>query len=227
MVDNDPNKANFLYGPSADPVVTNYIDDGIFTKAGSNKFNFNYDYNFNTGSISYDLEENHVYDFNYLRLDTSSTSNQFVQDGKMTIRIFLEGYDGQKAFIENSTFFIRQLQCIVFSDKNNLNSDKWDVSGNGYTRKAVDGGLLLNSGTITLNDDSNPTKTDITSDKIYRASIKIKQTDDTISFSIGDSGVYDYNHNTKSFKPGINSIEFTYDPINLWNFYVNGWNGTG
>ncbi|KKM60098.1 hypothetical protein LCGC14_1545280, partial [marine sediment metagenome] len=345
-VDNDPNKANFLY-PSS-----NNINDGLFTKVTNNRFEFNFEDNI--------IEEKHKYDYNYLRLDTRDIPESFVQDGKLKIRVSLEGYTGPVTKIAKSELILRQLQAIVFSDKDNLNSQSWDFSGNGYTKNKVeeDEGLILNSGTITSNSqaiqyirsttrtygtvnpsyndltatrtfdanfyqiDANyygpwtsylidfafnfdtsfsegedyfisykivtsqgvsgtlkidgqtfqsgttievnnqlingltsityesidtinhdvkiyyfkivksiPIKTDITSNEIYRASARIKKTDNIIFFSIGNSGVYAYNpthQNTVPLKEGINSIQITYDPINLWNFYVNGDNkGTG
>ncbi|KKM82166.1 hypothetical protein LCGC14_1322330, partial [marine sediment metagenome] len=215
-VDNDPSKANFVY-PSGTK-----INDGLFTKVANNRFEFNFEDN--------QIEENHLYDYNYLRLDTRDIPKSFIQDGNLKIRVSLEGYTGDPSKITKSQLILRQLQAIVFSDKNNLNSQSWDFYGNGYTKSINNEGLILNSGTITLNDNSNPAKTDITSNKIYRASTRIKKTDNTIFFSIGNSNVYAYNPthpNTPSLKSGINSIEFTLDSNNQWKFYVNGEDGTG
>ncbi|MBA7545425.1 hypothetical protein ES705_37793 [subsurface metagenome] len=171
--DNDASKANFLYDPSLGS-HWNRIDQGIFTKTDDNRFEFHYYYYDGPQVFPHEDEDNywedHIYDYNYLRLDTSSLTN-FVSNGELTIRIFLSGYDEDSSKLDKNTFFVRHFNCTVFSDKDNLNNQNWDFTGDGYTLQDIDGGLILNSGSISLDDTNCPDKTyiDSNSDLKYRA----------------------------------------------------------
>ncbi|GAI73798.1 unnamed protein product, partial [marine sediment metagenome] len=70
-IDNAPEKANFLYPNEYD---INRIDRGLFSK-GENNNQFYFFYYYHDGAEYYEAEdtykEEHIYDYNYLRLDTS------------------------------------------------------------------------------------------------------------------------------------------------------------
>ncbi|KKM84600.1 hypothetical protein LCGC14_1297540, partial [marine sediment metagenome] len=231
--DNDETKANFLYPLPVD----NFIDRGVFMKKDDNIFEFKYEYE-KPGTAAPDkhYSENHIYDYNYLRLDTDPISESFVKNGQITLRVSLEGYpagyDTNK--ILHNDLILRMLNVTVFSDKDNLNSQNWDFIGDGYTKKYNDNGLILNSGSVKLNNGgkSYPTKAYINanSDTKYRAVYTFQKTDDLINFSIGSSTPYIYNplhQNTPSLVEGINTVEISYNSADSWKFMVNGLDATG
>jgi len=151
-VDNTPSKANFLY-PSI--YAQHSIDKGVFTKEDDNRFRFYHFYYdeprlFEKEDWNY---EEHIYDYNYLRLDTSNIQNTFTDDGKLTLRIILEGYEGSTSKIDRSELILRQFQCVVISDKDNLNNNDWDLIDGGNAKKGENDGVLLNSGAIKLNPE--------------------------------------------------------------------------
>jgi len=232
---NDPSKANFLYTDSG----FNFIDEGAFTRE-NNVIEFYFAYEEKGSGSPWDKdnhhEENHIYDYNYLRVDTSSITESFVSNGEFTVRASLDGYPldmfpHSDVNLEHNDFILRNLNVTVFSNKDNLNSQNWDFSGDGYTLQDIDGGLVLNSGSISLDDTNYPDKSyiDSNSDTKYRAVYRLQETRDIVTFSVG-SASYIYNPlhpNTKSLQEGINTIEITYDTANSFRFFVNGEDGTG
>ncbi|MBA7597628.1 hypothetical protein ES703_04633 [subsurface metagenome] len=224
-VSNVPSEANFLH-----PIPYS-IQSGVFMKKSNNVFEFYSD------SDLWSIEEHHIYDYNYLRLDTryyDSISDTFVSDGEMTLRVTLKGYPDDPSKMDYNKLILRQLNCIVFSNKDNLVNKQWTVSGNGYTKKVDNGGLILDSGKITLND-TYPTKdyVDTYPDSKYRAVFRVKDTSQKIQFWIGNSSLYEFNPNNlnidsllKNSYKNINSFEFTYDSIDDWQLFVNGINIT-
>ena len=210
---NTPSEANWLYhGVDSPYPYDNYIEDGIFRKVDDNVFVFNYE--------SGDIEENHVYNYNHLRLSTESIDN-FVSDGKITFTVKLEGYSSA---IDVNMLILRQFLPIIFTDKDNLNNEKWSLTGYSTASNLEDGGLELTSGEITLNENivNYPTKEyfDINDNTKYRFLATIIGNDDTIAIKLDQSG--EYIISASSLSDGMNSIELTYDNIDSWQLYCNG-----
>ena len=208
-----PYSANWLYEGSGN----NNIDKGLFRKVQDSMFIFTYP------------NEHHVYDFNYLRLDTRNIDN-FIVDGEITFRISLNGYLPlilNSYGISLSELVLKQFQCLLFSDKDNLNNEDWDVLYTTNTRKGAHGGFILDSGSVRLNTESKgyPQKGYVDSDdKMYRMVTRFykdAQTANSITFKIGSSNEFTYDKVDFLQDDVIHSIEVTYDS-STWRFFVDG-----
>ncbi len=137
---------------------------------------------------------------------------------------------------------VRQFQCIVISNKDNLNSQNWALIGDGNGKKGTFEGFYLSSGItqtgIKLVETPNdyftiPTKSyiDTYPNTKYRCVFRFKKPDTIISFSIGDSSSYNLDPLNPSIdyllKENINSIEFLYESNNGWRALLNGKSITG
>ena len=225
---NEPSKANFVE-PS-----DNHVEDGVFTRISQNIFRFEYE--------DEEYEEIHYYDYNYLRLDTSELYN-FVKDGLLKIRISLrEGLGDNYDF---GTLYVKPTSCVIFSDKDNLNSEHFDLTGTANAKKGYKNGLLLSSGGIKLNDlNAYPKKSYLDNNKDVKYRFMLR-TDDTfnaktgkftnISITIGSSKTYTYAPNNNFDSPIIDdlydlygrevdtlSYEVTYNKEEGWKCFVNG-----
>ncbi|MBA7569275.1 hypothetical protein ES708_11014 [subsurface metagenome] len=213
-ISNTPAEANFLFSTS------NNINKGLFRKENNDLFTFYWEESVN-------VFEEHIYDYNFLRLDPRNLKKDFIEDGIVTFQISLEGYN---APIAKNELILRQFQCIVLSDKDNLNAENWDITGFGTAKKGNNEGLLLKNGGISLNNniDSYPNKTYIDSneDTKYRAVFRIFKDDNTasqINFKIGNSEQYIYDK-VSQLDNGPHSFEITYEKVNeigSWKFFVD------
>ncbi|MCP6727550.1 MAG: hypothetical protein KJI69_06080, partial [Patescibacteria group bacterium] len=221
-VSNAPSDADFLidvFGP------TN-INGGYFKEIGENKFQFIY------GSY-----QNHIYDYNYLRIPTNlldvSSDNYFTDGNTFTVRAHLKSVPSG---ITNH-LAINHMSAIVLTDKNNLNNLNWNITGFGYADESSDG-LTFDSSGVFLNDryKAYPTKSYIDSnpDTKYRATLQFNSDDKDIgfplNFGIGGSNYHVFDPEKVDQSPYLDdgrtghTLEMVYSNqiAPLWEFYVDG-----
>ncbi|MCK5560910.1 MAG: hypothetical protein KAJ51_09970, partial [Thermoplasmata archaeon] len=153
-----------------------------------------------------------------------------ISNGKLTFTIELSGYSGVKGYLDTNKateLILRQFQCLIFSNKDNLNHPGLDILGATNAKKGDNGGIMLGPGAFQLNDGLTdyPTKNyiDSTPNPRYRASIvffKDESTPDFINLFLGSYGHYecDISH----LKNGVQTIEMGYDATNRWQLFISG-----